>query len=92
MASLFDAETVNAAKYGEHACTAQEMAYRVAQRAAASGGKFLAALEADTSASGAQQVSSVAAPAVGTEPDTKEAAIAQAKADAALYLKMKGGK
>lgn len=93
MASLFDAETINEAKYGEHACTAQEMAYRAAKKAAASGGKFLAALEADTFASGAQQIGSTSVdPAGSVEPDSQEAVTAQAKADVAKFLKMKEGK
>ena len=33
IACLFDAETVQAAKYGPNACTAQEMAYRAALEA-----------------------------------------------------------
>lgn len=33
IACAFDPETVRAAKYGLDACTAQEMAYRAAQRA-----------------------------------------------------------
>lgn len=37
IACLFDAETVEAAKYGPHACTAQEMTYRAAVKAAQSG-------------------------------------------------------
>ena len=56
LASVFDAETINAAKYGEHRCTAQEMVYAAAQKASQQGGKFLAALMADTKGSGAQDV------------------------------------
>lgn len=37
IACLFDPKTVNAAKYGPNACTAQEMAYRAAVKAAESG-------------------------------------------------------
>lgn len=60
LASLYDAETIKAAKYGENACTAQEMTYRAAQQAAQLGKKFLGDLDADAKASGAQDV-----PAVG---------------------------
>ena len=56
VASLYDAETVKAAKYGENACTAQEMTYRAAQAAAQKGKKFLSDLDDDTKASGAQGV------------------------------------
>jgi len=37
LASVYDEEVINAAKYGDAACTAQEMAYRAAQKAAAAG-------------------------------------------------------
>ena len=37
IACLFDAETVEAAKYGPHACTAQEMTYRAAVEAVQKG-------------------------------------------------------
>ena len=46
IADQFDNDTVTAAKYGDTACTAQEMAYRAALAAAKTGRKFLeAALE-----------------------------------------------
>ena len=40
IAPLFDAEAVKAAKYGEHPCTAQELAYAQAKAAAAAGKTF----------------------------------------------------
>ena len=93
MAGLFDAETIREAKYGEHACTAQEMAYRAAMKAAASGGKFLAALEADNSASGAQDVeSSCNNDPQNADEESPQAMAEQAKRDVAAYLKMKEGK
>ena len=64
LAGLFDTETVNAAKYGDKACTAQEMVYRAAQAAAKQGKKFLADLEADADDSGASGVGAAA-----TKPD-----------------------
>lgn len=64
IAGLYDNETVQAAKYGEHACSAQEMAYRAAQKEAGQGKSRLSAMEDDTKASGAQAVG--AAP---SEPD-----------------------
>jgi len=66
VASLFDDETVKAAKYGDHPCTAQEMTYRAAQKAAQQGKKFLSDLEADAKASGAQSVPAMGDP--GTQP------------------------
>ena len=94
LAGVFDAETIKAAKYGEHPCTAQEMVYAAAQKAAQQGGKFLAALMANTNGSGAQDVG--AANGAGSDgtggtgsPDTPQAMAAQAKADVAAFQKMK---
>ncbi len=93
LASLFDDETINEAKYGDHPCTAQEMAYRAAQKAAGQGRAFLRDLEDDNKASGAQGVgASVSDGGIYDKADEKAATIAQAKADAAKYLKMKEGK
>ena len=87
LAGVFDAETIKAAKYGEHPCTAKEMVYAAAQKAAQQGQKFLAALVADTDSSGAQAVG--AANGAGgdgvADPDTPQAIIAQAKADAKAF-------
>lgn len=90
LASVFDAETINAAKYGEHRCTAQEMVYAAAQKASQQGGKFLAALMSDTKGSGAQDVG--AANGVGSDgtggtggEDTPQAMAAQAKLDAQAF-------
>ena len=87
LAGLFDAETINAAKYGDHPCTAQEMVYQAAQKASQQGRKFLAMLEADTAASGAQDVG--AANGSGGDgtggADTPQAMAAQAKADAQAF-------
>ena len=80
VASLFDAETVNAAKYGENPCTAQEMTYRAAQEMAKQGKTFLAQMQSDYQESGADGVSS--APASGEEdkPMTAEDRRAAGKA------------
>ena len=94
LAGLFDAETINAAKYGDHLCTAQEMVYQAAQKASQQGRKFLAALEADTAASGVQDV--VAANGAGSDvaggtggPDSPQAVVAQAQADAKAFNERK---
>ena len=94
LADLFDAETINAAKYGDHPCTAQEMVYQAAQRASQQGGTFLAALEADTAASGVQGVG--AANGAGSDgaggtggPDSPQAVVAQAQADAKAFNERK---
>lgn len=94
LASVFDAETINAAKYGEHRCTAQEMVYAAAQKASQQGGKFLAALMADTKGSGAQDVG--AANGAGSDgiggtggEDSPQAVVAQAQADAKAFNERK---
>lgn len=94
LAGLFDAETINAAKYGDHPCTAQEMVYQAAQKASQQGQKFLAALEADTAASGTQDVGAAnGAGGDGTGgaggPDSPQAVVAQAQADAKAFNERK---
>lgn len=87
VASLFDAETVNAAKYGENPCTAQEMTYRAAQEAAKAGKAFMSQLQADYKEDGADDVTS--APA--SEEDDKPMTDADKKAaGAAMAKKLRG--
>ena len=86
LASLYDADTINAAKYGENACTAQEMAYRAAVKAVQQGKSYVSALESDTQASGAQNVGSANG---GEEPDgdlTPAQRMAKGRADAKTML------
>lgn len=90
VAGLYDAETVKAAKYGENACTAQEMTYRAAQKAAQEGKNYLGALEGDTQASGAQAVGSV--PTGGETPPTAEMAPEQRMAAARAEVQALFGK
>ena len=56
VAALFDPAIVHEAKYGEHPCTAAEMALKAAQTAAKAGSKFLADAAADNDESGANDV------------------------------------
>lgn len=83
LASQFDAETVQAAKYGPDACTAQEMAYRAAQKAAKTGKSYLASMMSDTNDSGANGIGAAGA---GGEPAdgelTPEQRMAKGRADA----------
>ncbi|MDE6837186.1 MAG: hypothetical protein K2P33_02185, partial [Acutalibacter sp.] len=94
IAALYDPALVQEAKYGENPCTAQELAYgaavEAATKAAGEGKAFMAAMSADTQASGAAAVSSAPAP-TGNEPDedSPQAAAAAAKADVAAFQKMK---
>jgi len=82
ISSLYDDETVKEAKYGKTACTAQELAFRAAQKAAKKGKEALNGMQEDFQASGAGNVS--AAPAAGEEdkPLTPEQRMAAGRADA----------
>lgn len=89
LASLYDTETIQAAKYGPTACTAQEMVYAAARKAAQQGRSYLGALETDTAASGAQQVGAAAAP-TPTSGDgnlTPQQLMAKGRADAKALTK-----
>lgn len=89
VATLFDAQLVQEAKYGEKACSAQELAYRAAQNAAKQGRNFLANLEVDNKDSGAQGVS--AAPGEQEEADSDDPKTVEAKAKAAVAAYLKKG-
>lgn len=89
VASLFDADLVQSAKYGEDACSAQELAYRAAQKAAKNGQKFMANLEDDAGASGAGGVPATPGAPADPIPDadlTEEQKQANAKAAVAKAL------
>ena len=83
VSALYDADTVRAAKYGENACTAQEMTYRAAQRAAQQGKTFLAAMEDDAQASGTQGVPAAGDPGTPSpnESKTSDRRMAEARAE-----------
>lgn len=83
VSALYDADTVRAAKYGENACTAQEMTYRAAQRAAQQGKTFLAAMEDDAQASGTQGVPAAGDPGTPSpnEAKTSDRRMAEARAE-----------
>ena len=82
LASLYDAESIREAKYGDHPCTAQELAYRMAQKAAQTGKSYMTALEADTGASGAQQVGAANNEGAPAGELTPEQRMAKGRADA----------
>ena len=90
VAALYDADTVQAAKYGENACTAQEMTYRAAQKAAQQGKKFLGDLEDDAQASGAQGVPAAGDP--GNPPPAESQTPDQRMASARAEVKALFGK
>jgi len=87
-----DMEMVRNAKYGEKPLTAELLAFQAMQKQSAIGANMLGNMKADANSSGAAEV--VAAPAANEEmaPDSPEAMMAAAKADAAAFKKMKGGK
>ena len=88
VAGLFSAEMVREAKYGETACTAQELAYRAAQAAVANGQQFLNNMAADAQASNAAAVPAAPAPAAeDPKPETPEEKMAAARAAVKELLK-----
>lgn len=87
LASLYDAEAIREAKYGEHPCTAQELAYRMAQKAAQQGRSYMSALEADTGASGAQGVGAASSEGEPNGELTPEQRMAKGRADAKALTK-----
>lgn len=86
IASLFDAEMVAEAKFGETACNASELALRAAKKAAAQGRQFLASLESDAEEGGADNVEAAAVPAEEVPVDEQTQA-EQAIAD--IFAKLK---
>ena len=80
IAGLYDAETVREAKYGEHACSAQDMAFRAAQKMAKTGGAFMANVIANNKASGANDVEPASAPDDDNAPMTNESKMAAGEA------------
>lgn len=81
-AVIGDAELVQSAKYGENACTAEQLALRAMQAQAALGATHLENAAADNAASGAQKVAATAAKEDEDKPLTKEERRAQGRAAA----------
>lgn len=71
-----DAETLNAAKYGEKACSAGEMLYRAALKDKEQGAAFLAAAKSDSEQSGVAEIASAVEPKNGGAQDEKERGLA----------------
>jgi len=82
IAALYDDETVYEAKFGEKPCTAQEMAFAAAKKAAKEGQKFVGDLKDDTKASGADDVNATPAAEEDDKPLTPQERMAQGRADA----------
>ena len=86
IAGLFSDDIVNAAKYGDNACTAQEMAYRAALQTAQQGQTFLTNNQEDYKNSGAAKVPATPSSEENDKPITNEDRVAAGKADAAKLL------
>ncbi len=67
IAGLYSAEAVNDAKYGENACTAGELALRMAKEASKKGASFMQSVIDDNQASGTQSVPSAVAEPTHTD-------------------------
>ena len=85
---LFSDDVVNAAKYGDNPCTAQEMAYRAALESAKQGSKFMSDVQKDYKDSGAGNVGS----APGSEDDDKPMTNAEKQAAGEAMAKKLNGK
>lgn len=92
IASIYDDETVNEAKYGDKPCNAQEMAFRAAQKAAQSSKTFLNDLEQDGKDSGAAGVPAAAADTELPNPATQQTKEERIAAGAAAAKAVTGSK
>ena len=90
VAGVIDPVLGQEAKYGEKACTAQELTYRAAQAAAEKGRTFLAQMQADNQVSGAQGVG--AAHDQGEAPPSEKQTPDQRMANARAAVKALFGK
>ena len=91
VSALFDDAIVHEAKYGEKPCTAQEMTYRAAQKAAKEGKVFMSNLEEDANSSGVKKVEAV--PGEDDDPgaaNTPEQEMAAARVDVKSLLGKEG--
>ena len=94
IADQLDPALVAEAKYGESACTAQELAFRAVQQAKQIGGNFLRDMKADADGSGVEGVGSAPAPTddpTGGEPSVEKIE-AEAQAAVNAWKKTKEGK
>lgn len=95
IAALYDPELVQAAKYGENPCTAQELAYQAAvaaaTKAAGEGKAFMAAMAADSKAVAQVGAAPVAEPPKSTGDMTPERRMADARNEVKALLGRKEG-
>lgn len=86
IASLFSDDIVQAAKYGENPCTAQEMAYRAAVQSAEQGRQFMANNTADYKDAGSANIGAAPASEEDDKPMTNADLVAAGKAAAKKAL------
>jgi hypothetical protein len=89
-ATVGDTDMVQDAKYGEGACTAEQLAFRAMQKQAKLGITHLQNVAADNKASGAQKVEAAASDADGDKPLTKEQRRAAGREAAKAAMKKEG--
>ena len=88
-ASVPDQQLVHDAKYGDNACTAQELCFRVMQQSAAQGQKFLTAYAQDGRDSGTADVNAAPNGGAASTPEEQDAAELAVVLNA--YNQTKGG-
>lgn len=88
IAVLYSPEMVEAAKYGDKACTAMELSYRAAVEDAKKGRMFIDDLQADAQASGAADVQAAVPPAMDKPESAKtdDELMAEARANVKVML------
>ena len=87
LSALIDPAMVAEAKYGEKACTAEQLAYRAAVDASKKGKGFLADLQKDAGESKAQEVPAAGAPVENAKvKETPETKMANARKEIAELL------
>ena len=72
IAGLYPSDAVQEAKYGKTACSAQELAFRMAQDAAKKGNTFMQDLAKDSASSGAEDVATTSADPIPNMNDNAE--------------------
>ena len=72
IAGLYPSDAVQEAKYGKTACSAQELAFRMAQDAAKKGNTFMQDLAKDSASSGAEDVATTSADPIPDMNDNAE--------------------
>lgn len=78
---VFDDDIINAAKYGDTACSVQEMCFRAAEKAKKSGAAFMADVKTDAQSSGLDNVGTVSG-----EPETPKTGNADVKERSLAFM------